>query len=534
MAKAINFVQFFLEWAELQGWEVPLLHIRMCDWMETCLARVRVLKVFRGAGKSTLYAVYKAWVLYCDATWRSQIWSADDDLATAMTRDTLNVLRNHPRCEGMLPNKLGVEQFWVNGSTDVRNPSMKANGVLSNATGSRANAVDFDDIEVPKNILQEHARVRLRDRIAESTHILLPDGQKTYIGTPHTHDSIYDEQTAGGASCLEIPLFAHQQRFEKGPTLRLQFDPEDDLCVFHGIGKQARLLKPEEYTVTGRAVKTKQALIGIIDVCCGNAWPARFTRKELEHRRKETTTLNAWDSQYQLQAKPLHESRLDPDRMVPYDVEVDIRLANGQIGMYLGQAQIVSASVYWDPAAGKVNSNDSVVSVLLTDAAGQLYWHRSAELIGEVSAELGEGQCAQVRTLVEELQLSNVYVETNGPGTFLPTILRKHLAGTGCGVIETERVSNKDRYILDAFEAPLSGGFLWVHKSVQETKALRQMRDWIPGAPNQQDDHIDAAAGAIKQTPIRIGRIIGQPKMLKQQSWRPDAGSHEVQFEVGT
>lgn len=215
----VGFLTFFIMWAKVMGWKVPRLHVRICLWLETSASRIRVLKVFRGAAKSTLYAIYKAWQLYCDRTHRSLVWSEDSKLATKMTRDALAVLRRHPLCKGMLPPAPGMQEFWVTGATDWRNPSMAAHGVLSNATGSRANDVDFDDIEVPKNIRTKEAREKLRDRISESTHILLPHGRKTYIGTPHTHDTIYDEQVRGGAEELKIPLFEHMVRYEDPPAL---------------------------------------------------------------------------------------------------------------------------------------------------------------------------------------------------------------------------------------------------------------------------------------------------------------------------
>ncbi|MCM3016243.1 hypothetical protein M3570_21500, partial [Bacillus subtilis] len=64
--RKVGFLAFFLMWAKQQGWKVPLLHVRVCHWLETCDDPVRVLQVFRGAAKSTIYAVFKAWCLYCD------------------------------------------------------------------------------------------------------------------------------------------------------------------------------------------------------------------------------------------------------------------------------------------------------------------------------------------------------------------------------------------------------------------------------------------------------------------------------------
>jgi hypothetical protein len=76
--------------------------------------------------------------------------SESDPTAYKTSRDTQNVLRNHPLTKGMLPDGLGtVEQWWVNGALDMRNGSMYAKGILSNVTSARANECQNDDVEVP-------------------------------------------------------------------------------------------------------------------------------------------------------------------------------------------------------------------------------------------------------------------------------------------------------------------------------------------------------------------------------------------------
>ena len=135
----VPFLTFFVMWAHVQGWKVPTLHVRICIWLETCAEPERVLMVFRGAAKSTIYAVFKAWRLYRDPERRSLVWSADGPTAEMLTADVINVLRNHPLTAPLLGGrKPGKKRFWVNGAKDARNASMRAVGVDSNATGSRA------------------------------------------------------------------------------------------------------------------------------------------------------------------------------------------------------------------------------------------------------------------------------------------------------------------------------------------------------------------------------------------------------------
>ena len=540
----VSFLVFFMMWAKLQGWIVPLLHVRICIWLDTCVARVRVLMVFRGAAKSTIYAVWKAYRLYKNRTNRSLIYAADDKLAGKLTRDTLNVLRRHPLCVGMLPNKPGALSFWVNESIDARNPSMEAVGVNSNATGSRADDADFDDIEVPKNIKTPEARMNLRQKIEESTHILVPGWQKTFVGTPHTHNSIYMEQIEGGAAVLKIPLFAHTQRFEdtsKRTRYRFDFDvDEDGLYVLAGIYKPAVMLEEGiDYKLIGKELLFNRPPGVLIDICTGNAWPERFTREEILLKRQETRSLNSWDSQYGLEAKPISEIRLNPERIIPYNVEPEIRRANGAMQMWLGNVQIVGMSFRWDPAGGKINSDVSAGALILQDAYNRRYWHRASELTGDVAefAQDGKtiigGQVYQICDLVEQYEIPRIVVETNGIGAFAPAILKAALKQRRriCGVKEEPAIANKNKRILEAFEPLLSSKMLWAHESVLLGAVWDQMKDWNPSVANQPDDYIDAGAGAVTDAPERRGEIVKNLNANTGEDWRPYSGDIEITVE---
>lgn len=541
-----SFLAFFLVWARVMGWQVPLLHVLICNWLETAEGRVRQLLVFRGAAKSTIYAVYKAWILWKDKTHRSLIYAADDKLAGKLTRDTLNVLRRHPWCAGMLPPKPGSLSFWVNGSTDARNPSMEAVGVNSNATGSRADNADFDDIEVPKNIRKAELRENLRTKIDDSTHILVPGGVKTFIGTPHTHESIYVEQANGGATMLKIPLFKHHRRYkDTSRRTRYAFEfpvMEDGLYVIAGIHKFARMLKEgEDYRIEGTDIVFQVAPNVLIDIYSGCAWPERFTRGEIEFKRKETKTLNSWDSQYQLEAKPVEEIRLDPSLIIPYEIEPRIEFANKTASMWLGKVKIAGMTARWDPSSAKVNSDDSTFGIVLQDMIGRRYIQVIESLTGEV-AEFGRdgqkiigGQVFQIADLIEKYHVPSVTVETNGVGAFAPSVLKaalkqRHLR---CGVREETAIRNKNQKILESYEDILSSRMLWAHLSVLQGQFWHQLKDFNPLTTNQKDDYIDVAASAITDHPERIQALpaTGEAPERPGRNWRPHQSGHEVRLE---
>ncbi|MBH3289200.1 phage terminase large subunit [Serratia marcescens] len=531
----ISFVAFFIMWAERMGWDVPDCHYRACHWLEH-RGDLAVLRCFRGFGKSTILAVYNAWRYYQNRQYRILHQSEADGTAYKTSRDTQNVLRNHPLTRGMLPDGQGtVEQWWVNGSLDMRNGSMYAKGILSNVTSARADECQNDDVEVPRNIQTPEAREKLRYRLGEQTHILVPGGRKLFIGTPHTHDSLYDEVEAMGADCLTIKLFEKEHRIdEKQATARsyaLPFRPE---YVFVGIHIGARLLADGvDYQLTATGITFAEPPGTTVDCYAECAWPERFTPAEMEKRRQETRTVNEWDSQYQLHSKPIGESRLDPERIREYNVQPEIRYANRTASMWLGSQQIVGAVAWWDVATGKAKADASAFSLVLTDSRGHLYWHVCQELIGDL-AEFDErdkiigGQVVQIRELVVKYQIPQVVVEVNGPGSFAGKLLRQALKGTGCGVREEFTITNKQKRILDAFEAPLSSRFLWAHSDVLDGPAYDQVRDFNPAVTNQPDDFIDSGAGAISETPVRIGKLVGKPTAQGREDWQPSDGDHEV------
>lgn len=535
-SREISFPAFYLLWAKHKGWKVPRIHLVACHWLEH-RSNLAVFLAHRGFSKSTLLAVHNAWRYYRDQTYRILHQGEADGTAYKTSRDTQNVLRNHPLTRGMFRDG-GVQEWWVDGATDPRNASMYARGILSNVTSARADECQNDDVEVPRNIQTPEAREKLRYRLGEQVHILVPGGRSLYVGTPHTHDSLYDEQKALGADCLTIRMFEHEYRIDQATkaAYEVPFVPE---FVFYGIGKMARLLvEGKDYTLKGTRLVFATAPGGLIDCYAGVAWPERFDGQELLMRRRKTRTLNEWDSQYQLHSKPVHEMRLDPDRMIPYDVEPVITRANKELVLMLGNVRLVGVKARWDCSLGKVKSDASAVSIVFTDAMGKLYWHRAVGLTGDLEEFAADdrtlvgGQIKQLIDLLVPLKVPQIVIETNGPGGFVPAIARKHLKKHGISVKDDFAKTDKNKDILDAFEAPLSSGFLWAHTSVIEGPTYNEMRSFNPANRDQPDDYIDSGARAIAETPVRIGKEVGKPTTDQQDDWRPSAGVHEVQLEL--
>ena len=550
-ARRISFPAFFVLWAEQRGWVVPDVHWRAVAWLQDYggASGIGVLRCFRGFGKSTILAVYNAWRYHDDPQYRILHQSESDGTARKTSRDTQNVLRRHTLTQGLFRDG-GVDQWWVVGADDPRNASMYARGILSNVTSARCDEAQNDDCEVPRNIRTPEAREQLEYRLGEQTFIMVPGARQLFCGTPHSHDSLYDKMAALGADCLTLPLFAREHRIDCADLARydLPFAPE---YLFVGIGKGARLLTDGvDYRLTGRRLEFVKPPGMLVDCYAGCAWPERFTRDDLQKRRRRTKTVNTFDSQYQLHSRPMTEIRLDPDKLPIYAAEPEFRTANKHPQLWLGKARIAGAAVRWDPSSGKLRSDTSALALVFQDEHGVRYWHRQEGLIGEIAVfddrdhkTITGGQVAAICDQVQKFRVRRVTVETNGIGGFAPTVLRAALKQRGlvCGVTEVTATAQKNKRILEAFEPLILSRMLWVHVSVADGPMPTQMKEWNPAVTNQPDDHLDAGAGAVTDQPERLdfsermapgGQPLRNRNVQPDDDWRPGAGVFDAELEV--
>jgi hypothetical protein len=169
------------------------------------------------------------------------------------------------------------------------------------------------------------------------------------------------------------------------------------------------------------------------------------------------------------------------------------------------------------------HGDSSVFAVVFVDAEGGLWLHRLAYLRVDEAVALDPAgqQCRQVAALAGDLHLPSVTIETNGIGAFLPGLLRQAFARARLGVSVQSATArqNKDQRILQALEVPLAARLLHAHRSVLETPFPQEMREWRVGA-NQRDDGLDAVAGAIAASPVRLPSL---PLTPRPQDWRGGA-----------
>ncbi|MBN2779936.1 MAG: phage terminase large subunit [Alphaproteobacteria bacterium] len=192
-----GFLTFIKLWNDLSRFKTPQHHNQIGVWLEQIyhgLDRKGLLLAFRNSGKSTVVALFCAWILYQNPNDRILVVSADARLATKISRHIRRIIEHHPLTEKLVPKK---KEEWagcafsIERSQKQRDPSVTAFGITSGITGARADVIICDDVEIPKNCNTEEKREDLRERLVELEFILSPNGMQIFIGTPHTYETIY-------------------------------------------------------------------------------------------------------------------------------------------------------------------------------------------------------------------------------------------------------------------------------------------------------------------------------------------------------
>lgn len=493
--KTPGFPEFVWIWNRRLGQGTPRHHLRMARWLSAGWRghrRELLLMAFRNSGKSTIVGLFCAWVLMSDPNLRIMVLAADFALAKKMVRNVKRIVERHPLTAALKPRRReqwASDQFTVNRPGELRDPSMVAKGIGANITGSRADIVICDDVEVPNTCDTAPKRADLRERLAEIEYVLVPGGLQLYVGTPHSYYTIY----------------AAEPRLEAGEE-RPFLDGFDRLEI------------------------------PLVDARGNSAWPERFPAERVAAIRKRTGP-NKFDSQMMLRPVNIADGRLDPDRLRLYEAELVYAEGNRLPVLSLAGNRLVSASCWWDPSYGAPGKGDSSVVAAVFTAEDGTYWlHRVTYLTHDPArTDVDEATqlCRQVAAVVRDLHLPAVTLETNGIGRFLPGLLRRELAaqGTPCAVVEQASTRSKDQRIVDAFDAVLAAGALYAHRSVWATPFVAEMREWRPGG-KARDDGLDAVAGCLLSQPVRLGRP--NVPLSERRDWRPGGGGlkAETEFDI--
>lgn len=168
-----------------------------------------IVQGFRGVAKSFITCALVVWLLWRNPDLRVLIVSASKPRADANAVFIKRIIHTIPFLSHLKANETQRDtqnEFDVGPAGIDISPSVKSVGITGQITGTRADVLIADDVEVPGNSGTQVQREKLLELIKEFDAILKPGGQIIYLGTPQNEMSIYNELQKRGYQTLIWPV----------------------------------------------------------------------------------------------------------------------------------------------------------------------------------------------------------------------------------------------------------------------------------------------------------------------------------------
>lgn len=451
-----NFV--FLAHKYLRIAEPTQIQYDICEELVSC-EDLLSLQAFRGIGKSHLAALYCIWKGYWDEEVKILIISATSKRAAEFVkfcRDTINLC---PFLQHMKPDKSQRDlsySFDFSSCLPSQTPSIEAKGITSQITGSRANVIIADDLEVSVNSLSAEAREKLENLSKEFVSILLPNGKTIYLGTPHSSSSIYNRLPGKGYKVAKFPAYDE----DGNATEPLRF-PKDEL------EKRRKVMGDSEFQ-----------LMFMLDTSMADR--DKFPLKLADLMVTEKFGKETCFEEYKILKSPLSTTIAEAKG---YDTcyEVDTK------GYEVPYTKRILAL---DPAG---SGQDEFAWCVLATRNGFYYVLDH----GAWDTGLNNDVLRHIKMLSEKYKVHQLVVETNFGDDLILNMLKPHIM---CEIIPVKQSASKEKRMISTLEPVLNQQKLVVHpKFIEDTKMMAQFCNLAPvrGAL-KHDDRLDCLSIAVK------------------------------------
>lgn len=489
--------------------------------------RRKVIEAFRGVGKSWITGAYVLWLLYRDPQVKVLVVSASKDRADDFSIFVKRLIGEvaflrHLRPDPNKGDRDSNVAFDVRPSGAAHAPSCKSMGILGQITGSRADFVVCDDVEVPNNSESALQREKLVKRVAELGGAVLTPRAKSgeiggvvFLGTPQVEDTLY----------AKLPDMGYDVRIWPAEV------PKDPARYGERLAPMIAEMDAEPGTPTD---------------------PERFDEFELAERLQEYRRAG-YSLQFMLDTSVADEDLypLKLRDLIVFDTDLDTapdRLAwgSGADEVIEGLPMVGLPGDRWHRPAFKTKEwSPYTASVMYIDPHGrgrdELGYAVIKELHGMLfvrqwggmgGAGYDEAVLVKLATIARDEKVAKIVVEDNfGDGMwsqlFKPVLRRIYVTdkGQGC-VVEDEKVhTQKERRIIDSLEPVMTAHRLIVDGDLVRRDCAAKDATSDPDAALRTcfhqltriraergclkyDDRVDALAGAVRQFTLKMARDV--------------------------
>ncbi len=443
------------------------------------------LQAGRGFGKSVITACLASWFLLRDPNCTIMVVSATGNKATEFISMTRKILDLVPYCEHLKPGDHTTDNafaFNVEARTKIgQDKSCFARGITSQITGSHADFVIGDDIEIEGNCETANAREKLLNKVSEFEQIRNVGGRVIFLGTPQIKDSIYN-QLASGYNVTKFPAvmpdkdnptetenvneWIMQLGIEEGhPTQPERFPME---VLMERMAKIGPKLFALHYKLDTSLADFEKYPLRLSDLIVMDVHPEMCPEKIIWANSKPMKGVPAFG----LSGDVIYEPMWMSDKFIPYLQRV----------------------MYIDPSG---RGEDETAVCIASFANGYIYIH---ELIG-FTGGYEQGILKKISRLAFDYGVKLVRVESNfGDAMFCQLLAPVITEVCGSVAIEDFRVSGrKEARIIDTLEPAMAQHRIVFDKKAicqEETqKQLTRIFDKRGALP--KDDRVDCLAATV-------------------------------------
>lgn len=476
------------------------------------------LQAGRGFGKSVITACLVSWFLLKDYNSTVLVVSATANKATEFISMTRRILDLVPYCSHLQPKDSDSDNaFAFNvGCRDKvgQDKSCYARGISSQITGSHAEYVVGDDIEIEGNCETANARSKLLNKVSEFEQIRNVGGRVIFLGTPQIRDSIYN-QLKEGYPVTKFPAVI--------PDKNNPMECEDVNPWVWETGLDTGMpTQPERFPE--EVLYERQAKIG----------PRLFAL----HYKLDTSLADA--EKYPLRLSDLVVLDLSPDvcpEKVVWANSVPMRRVPsfGMAGdiiyepMWVSEKFVpyVQTALFVDPAG---RGSDETAVCVASFANGYIFVH---ELMG-LEGGYDKAVLLKIAKVAYEYGIKLIRVESNWGDAMFCQLLRPVVAEI-CGqvAIEEYRVSGaKESRMISMLEPIMASHRLCFNtKAIKEEETQKQITRLHEGrGALKHDDRVDVLSAAVAywedNLGVNIDNVIAKNKEKEQmdviKDWMDD------------
>lgn len=475
--------------------------------------RRSVIEAFRGVGKSWLTSAFVCWLLLNNPQLKILVVSASKERADAFSSfvkrliNDIEILNHLAATDNQRDSMVA---FDVAPSLPDHSPSVKSVGITGQITGSRADVLIADDVEVPNNSATQMMRDKLSEAVKEFDAILKPGGRIIYLGTPQTEMSLYNQLPERGYDVRiwtsRYPELAQVIKYQGRLAPMITRDLERDSSL---VGKPVDPKRFDDKDLMERAASYGRAgfaLQFMLDTALsdGDRYPLKVADLIVMNLNPTMGHLKiAWAASPELVINDLPNVALTGDKYYR------------PMWMADDMSEFTGCVMSIDPSG---RGNDETGYAVIKALGGMLYLVDAGGILGGYSDETLES----LANIAKKHQVKQIIVEANfGDGMY--TQLLKPFLGRiyPCTVEEVKHSSNKEARIIDTLEPVMSTHRLVVDERLikrdyetakelkyslfyQMTRITRER-----GAINN-DDRLDALAIAVAYWSESMARDTGK------------------------